>query len=102
MTGRAAKIILASATDAGNSEEFFVSNRLGAVIQSVPNLAGAEVAEVEISHDKGTTWVPYLDGASVELTANKNALKLYGPALYRVAKEATASATAIYMTDHQE
>lgn len=97
-----AKEILAPTTDAGNSEEFFVSNEFGAVIQVSPNLAGVEVAVVEISHDNRTTWVPYLDGASVELTANKNALKLYGPAMYRVAKSATAGVVGVYMTDHQE
>lgn len=97
-----AKERLAPQLALGNSESFFVNNLHGAIIQVSPDLAGVEVAGIEISHDNGTTWVPYIDGTAVQLTATKNALRVYGPALYRVAKSVTATATGVYVMDHQE
>ena len=97
-----AKEKLAPQTAIGNSESFFVNNLHGAIIQVSPDLTGVEVAGVEISHDDGTTWVPYIDGTAAELSVTKNALKVYGPALHRVAKSVTAAETGIYVMDHQE
>lgn len=97
MSERKALVILASTTGAGNSDKFYVDENRSVTITSDVDLAGVEVAAIEISPDNGVTFRAYLDGIAVELTATKNAIRLYGPAVYRVAKGATASATAIIL-----
>jgi len=89
--------ILDATTSAGNSELFFVVADTSVTIMTDIDLVSAETADVQITHDDGATWKDYLDGSAVELTATLNALRLYGPAAYRVAKDATASATAILL-----
>lgn len=96
---RPAKTLLAAQTGAGNSAAFYVPQMLNATVICSPDLAGAETADIQISHDDGTTWVDYQDGAAVELTATQNGLRLYGPALFRVAKDATTGATGIYLQE---
>ena len=96
---RLATEILAAQTGAGNSRPFTVEKDTSVTVMTDIDLAGAETADIQITHDGGTTWKDYLDGAAVELTATLNALRLYGPATYRVAKDATASATAVLFQD---
>ena len=96
---RDAKELLAAQTGAGNSNPFYVPQMLNRTLIVSPDLAGSETADVQISRDDGTTWVDYTDGSAVELSSTKNALRLYGPAWFRVAKEATAGATGIYLQE---
>jgi hypothetical protein len=96
---RPAKVLLTAATGAGNSDPFYVPQMRNATVIVSPDLAGAETADIQISHDDGTTWVDYQYNGAIELTATKNAERLYGPALYRVAKDATAGATGIYLQE---
>ena len=91
--------ILTATTGAGNSSHFYVRPESNVTIMPDINLGAAETADVQISHDNGTTFKDYLDGTAVELTATKNAIRLYGPATYRVAKDSTASATAIILQE---
>ena len=93
----AAKELLAAKTGADQSKTFWVSKDQVVTVMVSPNLAGSETADIQISHDDGTTWADYLDGIAVELTATKNTERLYGPMLYRVDKDATAGATGIYL-----
>ena len=96
---RNAKTLLTAQTGAGNSDSFYVPQMLNRTLIVSPDLAGSETADVQISHDDGTTWADYLDGIAVELTATKNSLRLYGPAWFRVAKDVTAGATGIYLQE---
>lgn len=91
--------ILTATTSAGNSDSFYVRPDANVTIMPDIDLGAAETADVQISDDNGTTFKGYLDGSAVELTATKNAIRLYGPAVYRVAKDATASATAIILQE---
>ncbi len=92
-------IILEAATGAGNSASFYVGPNTSVTVMPDIDLVSAETADIQISDDNGTTFKDYQDGAAVELTAILNALRLYGPAVYRVAKDATASATAIILQE---
>jgi len=74
---RPAKTLLAAQTGAGNGQEFYVPQMLNATL---------------ICFD-------YQDGAAVELTATKNAVRLYGPALYRPAKDSTSTATGMFLQE---
>jgi len=89
--------ILAATTSEGNSRLFYVEADTSVTIMTDIDLVSAETAGVQITHDDGATWKDYLDGAAVELTASLNALRLYGPATYRIAKDTTVSATAILL-----
>ncbi|MCK5236077.1 MAG: hypothetical protein KAR06_03745 [Deltaproteobacteria bacterium] len=91
--------ILTATTSAGNSSHFYVRPDANVTIMPDIDLGAAETADVQISDDNGTTFKDYIDGSAVELTATKNAIRLYGPAVYRVAKDATASATAIILQE---
>jgi len=91
------KELLAKTTGAGNSADFYVSRDQVVSVMTSPNLAGSETADIQLSYDKGQTFVDYIDVSAVELTATKNAIRLYGPMLYRVAKDSTSTATGIYL-----
>jgi len=91
--------ILAATTSAGNSSHFYVGPNSSVTIMPDIDLVSTETADVQISDDNGETFKDYQDGAAVELTASLNALRLYGPAVYRVAKDSTASATAIILQE---
>ncbi len=92
------KEILLAVTGAGTSDSFPVKDGATVSVYCSPNLAGAETADIQVSPDNGVTWVDYLDGtAAVELTATLNAIKLYGPGRFRIVKDATVSATGIWL-----
>ncbi len=93
----AVETLLAAQTGAGNSEQFYIKQGEVATLICSPDLAGSETADVQISHDNGTTFVDYQDGGAIELSATKNAMRLYGPGLYRVAKDSTIGATGIFL-----
>ena len=94
---RAAKAILAAQTGAGNSLPFYVGSHQKATVMASPNLAGGETADVQVSHDDGTTWIDIQDTSALELSATRTMLQLDGPALYRLAKDSTAGATGLYL-----
>jgi len=91
--------ILEATTSAANSAQFTVVENKSVTVMTDIDLVSAETADIQITHDGGATWKDYQDGAAVELTATLNAFRLYGPATYRVAKDATVSATAILFQD---
>ena len=93
----AAKELLAVTTDADQSASFYVPKDQVVVVMTSPILAGSETADIQLSHDNEVTWVDYIDVSAVELTATKNAIRLYGPMLYRVDKDSTSTATGIYL-----
>jgi len=93
----AAKVLLAAKTGADQSKSFYVAKDQVVTVMVSPDLATTETADIQISHDDGTTWADYIDGTAVELTLTKNTLRLYGPMLYRVDKDATAGATGVYL-----
>ena len=92
------KTLIISQTAGATSDSFFVSKKEPATIHCVADLVSAETVAIEISLDD-ETFIPYQDGAAVQLTASINALRLYGPAFYRVVKSATATATAVQKLD---
>lgn len=87
--------ILTAQTDAAQSTPFFVDADEVVTLMCTATLAGVETASVQYSVDDGANWVDYLDGAAVDLTVDKNAIRLYGPCFYRVDKDATAGATGL-------
>ncbi len=89
--------LLAPKTGADQTKNFYVPKDQVVTIMASPILDGSETADVQISHDEGHTFQDYIDSTAVELTATKNAIRLYGPMMYRVDKDITASATGIYL-----
>jgi len=89
------KEILIATTDAGTSESFDVDEGKSVAVFCEPDLGSTETADIQICTDGIDTYVDYVDGTAVELTSTQNGIKLYGPGRFRVAKDATASATAI-------
>ena len=90
--------ILAATTSAANSESVTLDAQDVVTIMVSPDLAGSETADIQITPDGGATWVDYqYDGAAIELTASQNAIRLYGPMKFRVAKDATAGATGVFL-----
>lgn len=103
--------LLAATTSATQSSEFSVAQKksgagLGFVGDSFPvtitadNLAGSEVATLQIK--SGSTWLDAedSDGNAIELAASGSGysrLEIYSPGVYRIDKDATASACAIYL-----
>lgn len=98
----AAKTLLAPATGAGNSAEFVVGEQHEATVylHATSGLVVSEFADLQISHDGGSTWADYFkDGSQVRLTNTNNAVTIYGPGRFRVAKDATTNAAGIYLFD---
>jgi len=93
----AAKELLAATTDADQSKDFYVNKDNVVTVMVSPDLATTETADIQISHDDGKTWADYIDGSAIELTLTRNTVRLYGPMLYRVDKDATAGATGVYL-----
>ena len=93
----AAKELLAATTSALPSKSFYVPKDQVVTVMTSPILAGSETADIQLSHNEEVTWVDYVDGTAVELTATKNAIRLYGPMLYRVDKDSTSTATGIFL-----
>ena len=94
-----ARELLAPIAGAAQSTPFAIADGVKKTVMVSPDIILAETAAIQISHDEGETWVDYLDGTPVVLTVSKNALRLYGPAYYRVDKSITATATGIYVLD---
>jgi hypothetical protein len=88
-------VILAATTSAANSSEFRVRGGNDKVtIVADPPLAGAEQCDLDLSTDGGTTWLRMQDGVLTATIAERKFV-LADPGHYRVAKDVTASATAL-------
>ena len=92
------KILIEPQTAQKTSASFFVSQHTNVAIHCVPDLGSTETVIIQISLDN-ITFVDYLDGATVKLDNAENALKLQGPAFFRVSKSVTAVATAVQKLD---
>jgi len=90
---RLPKAIITSQTAAAQSAEYHVDDDKQITVFAVPILVSAEVADIELTNDGGTTWV----ATGQQLTATVNILQLEGPASFRVNKGASTSATAIHL-----
>ena len=90
------QVLVASKTDAETSQSFFVAHNHSVSISCTPDLVSAEEVGILISSSQEGTFAPYQDGAPVKLHAAQNAVRLYGPAYYKVDKDATVTATAVH------
>lgn len=97
----AAREILAATNNLAQSSGFEASNQQGTLpctIMVVPNLAGVEVAGIEVTHDDGTTWTPLIIAGEVQqLDVNTNIKSIYGPGQYRVNKSATVGIISVQL-----
>lgn len=92
--------LIPAGTAAATSKDsgFYINPGEEATVMCSPDLAGAEVVTIQISHDNGATWVDYqYNGATIQLTSTQNAVKLYGPMLYRTSKGVTAGSTGVFL-----
>ena len=85
-------------TLASTSDSFYVDAESPVTVGIEPDLAAGETVDVQVTVD-GTTYKDYVDSdATVQLTTGQNTLRLYGPAIYKVQKTATATSTcAVYL-----
>lgn len=93
----ALEIIITSQTATDTSDAFYVSPDKDVNISCTPNLASGETAVVQISSDEEGVFADYEDGAAVKLDSSENAIRLAGPAWYKIVKSVTAGATAIHL-----
>ena len=94
--------ILSPTTSAGNSNNVGVlsNDKKTLIMHAASGLTVGENGDVQISHDSGTTWQDlYESGSQTRLNSTNVAVTVYGPGLFRVAKEATTNATGIYLSD---
>ena len=89
-----AVILLAAQTGAGNTSEFRLRGFNDKVtIVADPFLVSAEECDLEQNVD-GTNWRKVTEGI---LTATTKKFVLSDPGRYRISKDVTATATAIFM-----
>jgi hypothetical protein len=92
-----AQQILASTTAAAASSPVAVLTRRAVTLFCQPALVAAEVATLQISPDQGLTWVNVIQGGSqVQLSATNTIVRVDAPAIVRLNKGATVSATALF------
>lgn len=85
--------IITETTSAANSGIISVSAHDHVTFGVTGTLGGAENIDVQYTDDGGSTWKDlYQDGSQVRLTTTNNLVTVYGPGLFRLAKEATSSA----------
>lgn len=93
------KTDLAAITAAGQSTTFLVAeNRMVTLIfYAASGLSASEYGDIQISQDTGTTWQDlYASGSQVRMNSTNNAITIYGPGIFRVDKEVTTNATAVF------
>lgn len=93
------RTILTATTSATQSSAFRIhANQVPVSVHVDGGIASNENADLQKSHDQGTTWVDvYQDGSQTRLTSTNNIVAINSPGYYRVDKEATASATGVYL-----
>lgn len=90
---------LAAVTAAGQSTTFLVAeNRMVTLIfYAASGLSASEFGDIQISQDTGTTWQDlFADGSQIRMNSTNNAITIYGPGIFRVDKETTTNATAVF------
>lgn len=96
------KTILADATGAGQSSEFWVGTNETATVVAEPIMDSTNKATLQITNDDGTTWIDALIGdtpESHELSATTTIMKVHGPGLFRIDKDATTATIGIYLQE---
>lgn len=91
--------LIAATTDAvpaGPTRQFTIGQKTAATL-SATLLAGVEEVDLTYSGDSGASFQTATDDAGnpLVLTATISQLKITGPGIYRVAKDATAGACAV-------
>lgn len=90
----AIKILFPAITDSGNSDEFRIRGIDDAVsIGAEPPLVGVEEVDLEWNLD-GVNWRKIISGF---LTAATQRNRIIEPGRYRLLKDPTVSATALYL-----
>lgn len=86
------------ASQTGSASGYFtVTGAQTPVLLFANNLAGAEEVDIHISPD-GTNWQVYKEGSTTQvLTATITMKALAYPGQYRVTKDATAGACAVFI-----
>ena len=94
--------ILAPTASAANSKNVGVmsNDKKTLIMHASAGLTAGEYSDVQISHDSGATWQDlYENGIQTRLDSKNVAVAIYGPGLFRVAKESTTNAVGIYLSD---
>ena len=86
-------LIAPAALGATNSSSFVARTRRHVTVFCVPALTAAEVATIQISNDNGITWINTTLGT---ISVTNTTRTVLSPGLYRVAKGASVTATAVY------
>ena len=90
---------LAATTSATQSKQFLVDgNRTVTIVfHAAAGLSATEHGDIQISHDDGTTWQDmFANGSQLRLNSTNNVVTIYGPGLFRVDKDTTTNATAVF------
>lgn len=88
--------IITETTAAANSKPISVSAGDLVTLALTGTYGGAEYADIQYTDDGGSTWFDlYQDGSQVRLSTTSNMKTIYGPGIFRVAKDATASAAGV-------
>ena len=94
-------ILLTAVTAAGQSREVSVTkDNLPYTFSMAPVLDGTELAQVQFKDGAGTWSDLYVDGILQELGATNSMITMFGPGNFRVDKESSATATAVYGQSH--
>ena len=94
----AADEILTAQTASGNTEIFpvYLDKDVTIIIHAASGHTAGEYADVQISHDSGTTWQDlFVDGVQVRLHSTNIAQTVYGLGLFRVQKDLTTNAVGV-------
>jgi len=96
-----ATTLITSTTSADQSIDVSVTgDNLPYSFSCTPILAGTEKATIQLKDQDGNYNDLYLDGILQELSATNMVITLFGPAVVRVDKDSTASATSVIGQSH--
>lgn len=85
---------IANTTAAVNSVAIPVGDKCTFIVTGT--LGAAEKIDIEISPDRGSTFSDlYQDGLQTQLSTTNNAVTVYGPGIFRVAKGITSAACGV-------
>jgi hypothetical protein len=89
---------ISSQTTAAQSTSITLADGQSITVFCSPNLAPREEVRLQVSYDGGTSWVDVRDGKydGVVLSNEVNTQTVTGPGVFRLDKEATATATTVY------
>lgn len=91
-----AQLILAPTTAVAASSPFVVVTERW-VTGIAAGLAGAEVADLQITPNEGQLWITVLPAANSQLNLANPSRRVIEPGTYRYAKGATVAAVPIYV-----